>query len=103
MELPKFILTMDGYLRIGMVHLHSELMQPGDSCIGGGFFDVDYISNRLILYRYSHDYGVPRWHLVDTLFVPADYRGYRIVYVYDDGYHEDFKVSEKLKIEYLAL
>ena len=100
MALPKFILTMDGHLRVGMVHLHTELLQQGDSCIGGGFFDVDYISNRLILYRQSHDFGVPRWHLVDTLYAPAEYRGYRIMYIYDDGYHEDFNVSEKLKIVY---
>ena len=98
--MPKFILTMEGCLRIGMVHLHSELVMPGDEPIGGGFFDVDYISNRLILYRQSHDYGVPRWHLVETLRVPKDYRGYTIKYIYDDGWHEDYNVSDSLPIEY---
>ena len=98
--LPKFILTMDGYPRIGMVHLHSELVLPGDNPIGGGFFDVDYLSNRLILYRQSHDYGVPRWHLVEVLHVPTEYRGYSIKYIYDDGWHEDFNVSDSLPVEY---
>ena len=91
---------MDGYLRIGMVHLHSELVQPDDEPIGGGFFDVDCLSNRLILYRQSHDYGVPRWHLVDVLHVPVEYRGYRIIYHYDDGWHEVFNVSESFAIDY---
>lgn len=100
MALPKFILTMEGYLRIGMVHLHSELVKLDDEPIGGGFFDVDYLSNRLILYRASHDYGVPRWHLVETLHVPAEYRGYRIKYIYDDGWHEDYNVSASLQIDY---
>ena len=98
--LPKFVLTIDGHIRIGMVHLHSELVQPDDQPIGGGFFDVDYISNRLILYRQSHDYGVPRWHLVEKVYVPSDYRGYYIKYIYDDGWHEDYNVSDKHLIKY---
>ena len=100
MSLPKFILTMDGRLRLGMVSLHSELVNQGEDCIGGGLYDLDYLSWCLILYRQSHDYGCPRWHLVDTLHVPEAYRGWRIRYVFDDGYHEDFPVSEKLPIEY---
>ena len=34
------------------------------------------------------------------LKVPSVYRGLRIVYQHDDRYHEDFDVSEELKIEY---
>lgn len=30
----------------------------------------------------------------------STYRGLRIVYKYDDGFHEDFNVSEQLQIEY---
>ena len=83
--LPKFVLTIDGHIRIGMVHLHSELVQPDD---------------QPILYRQSHDYGVPRWHLVEKVYVPSDYRGYYIKYIYDDGWHEDYNVSDKHIIEY---
>lgn len=50
MNLPKFIVTLDGVFRLGMVY--------------------------------------------------AQYRGLRIVYVYDDDFHEDFNVSDELKIEY---
>ena len=32
--------------------------------------------------------------------VPSTYRGMRIVYKYDDGFHDDFNVSEELLIEY---
>ena len=100
MQLPKFILTLDGHLRIGMCYLHSELLQPGDRCIGGGFYDIDYLSDVLILNRKSHDYGEPRWHLIDKLYVPREYAGFRIKYVYADGYNEDFNVSDLLDIEY---
>ena len=62
MTLPKFIITMDGYFRLGMVNQH--------------------------------------WHLLETLKVPSTYRGMRIVYSYDDGFHDDFNVSEELNIEY---
>ena len=36
MNYPKFILTGEGILRLGMVPLHRHLLQPGDVCLGGG-------------------------------------------------------------------
>ena len=80
MNLPKFIITMDGYLRLGMVNQHKDLLKPGDSCLGGGYYVFD--------------------HLLEVLKVPSTYRGLLIVYKYDDGFHEDVNVSEELKIEY---
>ena len=124
MALPKFIITMDGYLRMGMVNQHKDLLIGDDSCIGGGYYQFDWASNRLLLDRASYDFGRPRWHLLDTLKVPASYRGLRIVYIYDDDFHEDltssslggasaisseldgarlaqaFNVSDELQIEY---
>jgi len=64
MALPKFIITMDGYLtssksltlghsskldgsrsiatfRLGMVNQHKDLLKPGDQCIGGGYYHFD--------------------------------------------------------------
>lgn len=38
MALPKFIITMDGVFRLGMVNQHKELLKPGDQCIGGGYW-----------------------------------------------------------------
>ena len=100
MTQPKFIITADGYFRLGMVYQHSDLLMPGDECIGGGYYQVDYISNSLILDRQSYDFGRPRWNLLETLRVPSAYRGFALVYRYDDRYHDDFEVSEELEIEY---
>lgn len=100
MEHPKFIITMDGFLRLGMVDQHRDLLIGDDQCIGGGYYQFDRASNRIILDRASYIFGRPRWHLLDTLKVPEAYRGLRIVYVYDDDFHEDYTVSEELNIEY---
>ena len=72
---------MDGVFRLGMVNQHRHLLKPGD-------------------HRESYDFGRPKWHLLETLKVPATYRDLRIIYKYDDGFHDDFNVSEELKVEY---
>lgn len=100
MTLPKFIITMEGFFRLGMVAMHKDLLKPGDQCVGGGYYRFDYASNRIVLDRCSYDFGLPKWHLLDTLKVPSAYKGLRIVYIYDDDYHDDFDVSEELSIEY---
>ena len=51
MNLPKFIITMDGYFRLGMVNQHKDLLKPGDQCIGGGYYHFDFVSNRIIIDR----------------------------------------------------
>ena len=33
MALPKFIITMDGYFRLGMVNQHKDLLKPEDQCV----------------------------------------------------------------------
>ena len=91
---------MDGHLRMGMVSQHKDLLKPGDQCIGGGYYSFDYTSNRIVLDRSSYDFGKPKWHLLDTLVVPAAYRGMRLVYIYDDNYHDDYHVNEELNIVY---
>lgn len=100
MNLPKFIITMDGYFRLGMVNLHKDLLKYGEQCIGGGYYSFDFVSNRIILDRESYDFGRPRWHLLDTLKIPSTYRSLSLVYKYNDDFHDDFNVSEELKIEY---
>ena len=100
MALPKFIITMDGYLRLGMVNQHKDLLIGDDSCIGGGYYQFDWASNRLLLDRASYDFGRPRWHLLDTLKVPASYRGLRIVYIYDDDFHEVAReIDDRLNVD----
>ena len=100
MNLPKFIITIDGYFRLGMVNQHKDLLKHDEQCIGGGYCSFDFVSNRIILDRESYDFGRPRWHLLDTLKIPSTYRGLNLVYKYNDDFHDDFNVSEELKIEY---
>ena len=100
MNLPKFIITIDGYFRLGMVNQHKDLLKHDEQCIGGGYYSFDFVSNRIILDRESYDFGRLRWHLLDTLKIPSTYRGLNLVYKYNDDFHDDFNVSEELKIEY---
>ena len=95
MTLPKFIICMDGTFRLGMVNQYKHLLKLGDQCIGGGYYHFDFVSNRIILDRESYDFGRPKWHLLEVLKVPSTYRGMRIVYKYDDGFHDDFKTAVK--------
>ena len=44
---PKFIITKEGTLRLGNVKRHCELLKAGESCIGGGYYSLDYITHRL--------------------------------------------------------
>ena len=97
---PKFIITLDGYFRLGMVDQHKDLLRLGDQCIGGGYYRFDYVSNRIVLSGFSYDFGQPKWHLVDVIHIPVVYRGLRLVYQYDDGFHDDVPVTEQCQIEY---
>ena len=45
MNLPKFIITMDGVLRMGMVDQHMHLLKQGDQCIGGGYYTFDFVGS----------------------------------------------------------
>ena len=58
MNLPKFIITLDGYFRFGQVNQHKHLLKPGDQCIGGGYYHFDFVSNRILLDRESYDFGI---------------------------------------------
>jgi len=101
MAQPKFILTDQGFFRMGMVNLHKNLLRAGEHCYGGGYYEFDFLSNRLILTGESTDFGPPRWEWIDVLKVPSTYRGLRIVYVPYRSWEDDFVVSEELKIEYV--
>ncbi len=85
MKHPKFILTKDGTLRFGMVNLHEDLLQVGDRCLGGGYYEIDPMGYRLLLDRESYDFGPPRWDMVDSLRLPSDYRGLKVIYRHIDG------------------
>lgn len=101
MNQPKFILTNTGFFRLGMVNMHKDLLQDGEECCGGGYYEFDYIGNRLILSGRSYDFGSPQWSRFDTLKVPIIYQGLRMVYVSMKSWEDDFIVGDELKIEYV--
>lgn len=83
--MQKFIITSDGVLRLGDVNMHRNLLLPGDHCLGGGYWSIDYVSLTVVLSGVSQDYGEPQWGRVDVLWVPAGYSGMRFVYEQSHG------------------
>lgn len=97
---PKFILTLDGHLRIGNVQMHKDLLLPNDTCIGGGFWEVDPISMKLLLSGKSYDYGKPKWNFVTgKLYVSKDYAGLQIEYD-GDSFVDYVNVSSAFEVAY---
>lgn len=85
---------------MGMVSRHCELLKPGEACCGGGFYELDYITHRLLLSGASSEYGEPAWEDFEQLTVSAYYRGLDIVYTSWEGWKEKFHVSDRLDIVY---
>ena len=98
MQHPKFIITTGGYLRLGMVTLHRDLLMAHEDCLGGGFYEFDYVGNRLILSGKSFDYGPPRWGKIDTLYVPENFRGVPIIY--GDLWDEELNLTDTFTINF---
>ena len=98
MEKPKFIITSGGYLRLGLVNLHRDLLLPHEDCLGGGLYEYDHVVNKLLLSGRSYDYGPPRWSRVDTLMVPEAYNGVPIIY--RDSWGGEINITTELSIKY---
>ncbi len=81
-----------------MVTLHRDLLMGHEQCLGGGFYEFDYVGNRLVLSGKSFDYGPPRWSKVDVLLVPESLRGTAIVY--RDSRDEEIDVTKDFTIKY---
>lgn len=78
--MQKFILTNNGEIRLGDVNLHRHLLLPGERCLGGGYWQIDYTSMTLQLSGASMDYGRPQWDRFSTLLVPSGYAGMTVTY-----------------------
>ncbi|MCC8117580.1 MAG: hypothetical protein LIP09_02380 [Bacteroidales bacterium] len=78
--MQKFILTSEGKFKYGDVNLHKHLLVGDEMCIGGGFYEFDYVSGRLLLSGKSYDYGTPKWYFLDTLYLPEALQGFQILY-----------------------
>lgn len=98
MEHPKFIITSQGHLRLGMVTLHRDLLMAHEQCLGGGFYEFDYASNRLLLSGKSFDYGYPQWGRIDVLKVPEAFKGVAILY--RDPRGDELDLSNHFTIEF---
>ncbi len=96
MSYPKFIITSTGWLRMGMVRLHKELLQPGEACWGGGYYEIDYAAGMIRLSGESADFGRPRWERLSQLKVDALYSGMPIVYA------GGFCVNAELDVQYVT-
>ena len=81
-----------------MVTLHRDLLLAHEQCLGGGFYEFDYVGNRLILSGKSFDYGPPRWGKIEVLKVPEAYRGMGIVY--RDSWGDEISLTDHFTFKY---
>lgn len=73
--------TGEGYLRMGEVSQHVELRIGYEKVWGGGFWEIDHASRRVVLSGRSGDFGAP---LFDYLkMMDRQLREYAIVYQED--------------------
>ena len=98
MAYPKFILTSDGRIRLGMVVLHRHLLEPGELCLGGGYWSINHAARQVELSGASSDYGKPQWSRVAKLLLPRDYEGYVFTWL-TGGNHQP--LSLLLPVEYV--
>jgi len=87
MNYPKFIITQDGHLRLGMVTLHRHLMLRDDICLGGGYWKINHFAQQVELSGESSDYGRPQWNRINQVILPKDYEGYTWVWTQNGKQH----------------
>lgn len=100
MSYPKFILTDAGKLKLGRVNLHRDLIGRGEHCLGGGFYEFDYVNSRLMLSGRSFDYGRPQWTQVDALRLDKAYEGLTLMYSSNGDPDDAYLLSDILPIIY---
>lgn len=98
---PKFIITSAGEFRLGMVFLHKHLLEPGDECLGGGYYKFDYAQGMIQLSGESSDFGKPQWDAIDTLLVSREYEGLSLVYFPGSLNGYAINLAELLTIKYI--
>ncbi len=92
--MQKFIVTGEGRLKFGDVTLHKHLLLPCETCLGGGVYEFDYTSRRMLLSGRSYDFGRVSWDKVDCLLVPGSLSGF-------DIYYEDLPVTDFAPVTYV--
>ena len=97
----KFILTKNGILRLGEVQRHCELLKAGETCIGGGFYELDYLQHRLLLSGASSQYGEPRWGETEQIRLSAYYQGLEVLYTSWEDWTDTYPVSDSKILIYV--
>ena len=97
----KFILTKNGILRLGEVQRHCELLKAGETCIGGGFYELDYLQHRLLLSGASSQYGEPRWGETEQIRLSAYYQGLEVLYTSWEDWSDTYPVSDSKILIYV--
>ncbi len=85
--MQKFIVTSEGRFKFGDVIMHKDLLDAGETCIGGGEYEFDHIGGRMLLSGKSYDFGRVKWSLIDKLKIPSGLCGLSIFY-------EDIPIEE---------
>lgn len=90
MKQKKFIISINGELRLGYVEYHMHLLHKGeDRCYGGGKYRIDKENKVIYLYDLSGDFGMPNFSMLKSIekeyYDPAicdfiDISDYRIIY-----------------------
>lgn len=96
----KFILTHNGTLRLGCVKRHCELLPAGERCIGGGYYELDFMNRRLLLSGASSQYGEPQWEKVEKITLSAYYKGLKIIYSSWDNWKTPVYIDDISEIIY---
>lgn len=93
----KFIITSEGDFRMGEVELHKDLMDSWEICLGGGYYEIDYLKGEIRLSGASYDFGIPQWHVLEqehiALQIPDIWKDYKIQYFYDDPMQEPVTIN----------
>lgn len=89
--MQKFIVTGEGKLKFGDVTMHKDLLDRGETCIGGGVYEFDHVGGRMLLSGKSYDFGRVKWSFVDELLIPESLSGMSIFY-------EDIPIEEFAEI-----
>ena len=89
----KFIIaTRDhevGYLKFGMVSLHSDLKSDSEAVYGGGEFKISEDNKKLELFGKSFDFGKPIFDGWEELRISSDFKGMKITYHSEPEYPGD--------------
>ena len=100
----KFIITSKGAFRLGDVRMHRDLLLPGDQCLGGGYYQFDYVNQQLVLEGASYDYGSPQWSRLKReglkLQVSREYEGFDLVYRPTSRQEEAVNLNHWLGVEW---